>query len=373
MSLGFRIIIESQDSFARTGVFTTTNGSVDTPNFMPVATYANVRALNSLQLSETGVQAIISNTYHLMQRPGREVLEKSGKIHDFMNFRGVVFTDSGGFQVMSLSSLRKVTEEGVLFKSHIDGSSFFLTPQSAIEYQRIIGSDVAMILDICPQYPADYSVLKEKMRRSNKWAKQAKVFIDKNPYQNQKVFGIIQGGAHSDLRQESIDLMTDLCFDGYGIGGVAVGEPKEEVQKVVDYTAKKLPKEKIRYLMGVGFPEDILYAVSRGVDIFDCVAPTRHARTGTFYSLEEGRINIRNARFKDDFTPVEEGCDCFTCRNHSRAYLRHLFKTGDSLAGQLGTIHNIRFYMRFMKEIRMKIAEGKFSSWAQGKSELFRR
>lgn len=372
-SFDFTVTAEDAGSFARRGVFRTPNGMVDTPNFMPVATYANVRALNSSQLKESGAQAIISNAYHLMLRPGIEVIKKAGKIHKFMNFCGTVFTDSGGFQVMSLASLRKVTEEGVAFKSHIDGSSLFLSPKTAIDSQRTIGSDVAMMLDICPEYPSDYNKLKEQTARSGRWAEEAKKFIRENPCRDQQVFGIVQGGSHLDLRLESLDKLTELDFDGYAVGGVAVGEPKEEVMKVVDFTAKKLPREKMRYLMGVGFPEDILFSVSCGVDIFDCVAPTRHARTGTFYHMDEGKINIRNAKFKDDFEPIENNCDCFTCRNHSRAYLRHLFKTGDSLAGQLGTIHNIRFYIRFMNEVRERITNGTFTVWSEKKAELFRR
>ncbi len=372
-SFCFTLTAEDAGSFARRGILKTPSGVVETPNFMPVATYANVRALNSSQLTDSGVQAIISNAYHLILRPGREILEKAGNIRSFMNFRGVVFTDSGGFQVMSLSSLRKVTEEGVLFKSHIDGSSLFLTPVSAIESQRIIGSDVAMVLDICPEFPTDCKRLADQMKRSCRWAAKAKNYIYENPYERQQVFGIIQGGSVLDLRAESLEKMVELDFDGYAIGGVAVGEPKEEVKKVTDFTSRRLPREKMRYLMGVGFPEDILYSVSRGVDIFDCVAPTRHARTGTFYTMKEGKINIRNAKFRDDFEPIESECDCFTCKNHSRAYIRHLFKTGDSLAGQLGTIHNIRFYMRFMKKVREKISEGTFSSWSVKTAEIFEK
>ncbi|MGC9366320.1 MAG: tRNA guanosine(34) transglycosylase Tgt [bacterium] len=367
----FSITGRGKNCLARKGQLSTPRGIVPTPNFMPVATYANVRAVNSEFLNRDKVDVIISNSYHLMLRPGLEVISQAGGIHQFMNFPRTIVTDSGGFQVMSLSSLRKVQDEGVWFKSHLDGSLVFLTPEDAIETQRIIGSDIAMMLDVCSGHQDEYEQVKQQMERTTRWGRIAREYLIKHPHPLQQTWGIIQGGLFKNLRERAAQDMIDLDFPGYAIGGVAVGESKQQLREVVSFTAPLMPSSKIRYLMGVGFPEDIIYSVRQGVDLFDCVIPTRHGRTGTLYSFNRGKINIKNAQFKHALEPVEPECDCYTCRNHTLAYLRHLFKTGDSLAGQLGTIHNIRFFMRFMQEIRNRLGTAGFDQWAEEMIDLF--
>lgn len=373
----FKRVFKSKNSLLRIGCLekkTKKYGcrKILTPNFMPVATYANIKAINSEILKNLDVEILISNAYHLILRPGLEVLQLAEGIHRFMNFHGFIVTDSGGFQVMSLSSLRKITEDGVLFKSHLDGSTLFLTPEKLIDAQRKIKSDVGMMLDVCPSYPSTYKEIREQSNRTYLWGKKAKQYIEKFPSINQQIFGIIQGGIYEDIREESAEKMIDLDFPGYAIGGAAVGEPKEELYKIIEITAPLLPDNKIRYLMGVGYPEDIVKAVEYGIDLFDCVVPTRHGRYGSLFTFN-GKINIKNAKYAKDFSPVEYDCDCYTCRNHSKAYLRHLFKTKDSLSGQLGTIHNIRFFVRFMQKIRESIRDGSFPEFKSKITKIFYR
>ena len=351
------------DGNARLGKLHTNHGTYDTPMFMPVGTLANVKTLVPEELKEMNSGVILSNTYHLWLRPGEDIVEKAGGLHKFMNYDGPILTDSGGFQVFSLAKNKKdITEEGVHFKSHIDGSKLFLTPEKSIEIQNKLDSDIAMSFDECPPASADYKYLKNSVERTLRWAKRGKDVFN-NP--NQSLFGIVQGGPIEELRKFSAEETVKMDFDGYSVGGVANdGESKEDMYKAIDYSTPYLPEDKPRYLMGVGEPIDILEGVERGIDMFDCVLPTRIARHGNVFT-HHGRVNMRNAKFREDFTPIEEGCDCYTCKNYTRGYIRHLLVAGEQLAGRLLSIHNIRFLIKETEDIREAIKEDRFKEYKE--------
>lgn len=347
-----------KDENARKGIIHTNHGDVLTPMFMPVGTLANVKTLVPEELKEMNSAFILSNTYHLWLRPGEDIVKKAGGLHKFMNYDGPILTDSGGFQVFSLAKNKKdIREEGVYFKSHIDGSKLFLTPEKSIEIQNKLDSDIAMSFDECPPASASYKYLKNSVERTIRWAKRGKI-AHKNL--NQSLFGIVQGGAHADLRKLSAKETVKLDFDGYSIGGVANdGESKEDMYKAIDYSIEYLPEDKPRYLMGVGDPIDILEGVERGVDMFDCVLPTRIARHGNVFT-RNGKMNLKNAKFKEDFTPIEKECDCYTCTHYTRSYIRHLLVSKEQLAGRLLSIHNIRFLIKLTEDIRDSIDKEEF-------------
>jgi queuine tRNA-ribosyltransferase len=349
------------DGRARRGRLSFPRGEIETPAFMPVGTYGTVKAMTPEELEDIGAQIILGNTFHLMLRPGTEIIARHGDLHDFMHWERPILTDSGGFQVFSLAKMRKISEEGVRFKSPIDGSDVHLTPERSMEVQRILGSDIVMIFDECTPYPATEVQARESMELSLRWAARSKVAHGVN---SSALFGIVQGGMYEELRRESAEGLKEIGFDGYAIGGLSVGEPLEERNVMLDATTHLLPTDSPRYLMGVGKPEDIIEAVRRGVDMFDCVIPTRNARTGFLYT-RYGLLRIRNSRFTDDTRPVDETCDCYTCRNYSRSYLRHLDKCGEILGARLNTIHNLYYYQRLMREIREAIEAGRFEEYAR--------
>jgi len=364
--LKFSVINKDKNSKARAGFFETDHGVVETPAFMPVGTQGSVKAVNQGYLEkDINAQIILSNTYHLYLRPGTEVLEKAGGLHKFMNWRKPILTDSGGYQVYSLSSLRKLKEDGVEFRSHLDGSTHFFSPEKVIQIQRSIGSDIMMVLDECTPYPCDYEYAKKSTELTSKWA-----ILNKEAFENTKplydhnqfLFGIIQGSVYKDLRESSAKDLLQNNFDGYAIGGLAVGEPTEMMYDITNFTTDFMPEDKPRYLMGVGRPENILESIDRGIDMFDCVMPTRNARHGVLFT-NSGVLTLTNAKFKDDFDKVDENCNCYTCQNYSRAYLRHLFNSGELLALQLASIHNLHFYISLMSEARKRILERSFKEW----------
>ena len=355
MKIKYELI--KNDGKARLGRLITNHGSYDTPMFMPVGTLANVKMLTPEELKAVHSAVILSNTYHLWLRPGEDVVAKAGGLHKFMNYDGPILTESGGFQVFSLAKDKKkdITEEGVHFKSHIDGRPLFLTPELSIEIQNKLDSDIAMSFDECIPYPATYAYAKQSTERTLRWAKRGKEAF-KN--ENQSLFGIVQGGEYTDLREFSAKETVKLGFDGYSIGGTSVGEDKPTMYKMIDDAIRYLPTDKPRYLMGVGEPTDLLEGVERGVDMFDCVLPTRIARHANAFT-HHGKINLRNAKYKEDFTPIDD-CDCYTCTHYSKAYVRHLFVANEGLGGRLLSIHNIRFLIRMMEEMREAIKEDRF-------------
>jgi queuine tRNA-ribosyltransferase len=361
MPIGFSISARCPDTAARTGVVTTEHGSFETPAFMPVGTSATVKAMLPEQLKASGFGCILSNTYHLYLRPGHERIRRLGGLHAFMGWDRSILTDSGGFQVFSLATLRKVKEEGVTFRSHIDGSLHSLTPELAIEIQEALGSDIRMAFDECVAYPAERKEVEEAVRRTTDWAKRCR---DASRRDEGGIFAIVQGGMHPDLRERSAAELVALDFPGYAIGGVSVGEGKELQWETVARTAPFLPEEKPRYLMGVGTPQDILHAVSRGVDMFDCVMPTRNARNGTLFT-SEGTVTIKQARYADDPAPLDAACGCHTCRTFSRAYLRHLFLQNEVLSSVLLTVHNLHYYASWMARIRDSIARGNLGQFVK--------
>jgi queuine tRNA-ribosyltransferase len=366
--LKLNIIAEDTSCKARTGFFETYHGSVETPIFMPVGTQGTVKAVNQFYLEqEIKAQIVLSNTYHLYLRPGTDILESAGGLHKFMNWQKPILTDSGGYQIFSLTELRKLKEDGVEFKSHLDGSKHFFTPEKVIQIQRSIGSDIMMVLDECAPYPCDYEYAKKSVDLTSRWAKLNKdAFIKSETKYGHKqfLFGIIQGSVYKDLRKKSADELFELDFDSYAIGGLAVGEPTEQMYELVDFTTDLMPKDRPRYLMGVGRPENILEAISLGVDMFDCVMPTRNARNANIFTWN-GTLSMRNAKYKDDFTPLDENCQCYTCRNFTRAYLRHLFVADEILALELASIHNLFFYLELVAKARQQIAKGSFYNWKQ--------
>lgn len=342
---------------ARRGRVTTPHGTIETPVFMPVGTAATVKAMRPEQVEETGAEIILSNTYHLYLRPGHEIVREAGGLHRFMNWNKSILTDSGGFQVFSLGAMRKISEEGVQFRSHIDGSKHMLTPEKSMEIQNALGSDIIMAFDECAPYPADRQYVKDSLERTTRWLKRCKDYHKKT--EKQSLFGIMQGGMYADLRKQSAEEIVELDLPGYAIGGLSVGEPKPLMYEMLDGCVDYLPKEKPRYLMGVGSPDCLFEGVERGIDMFDCVLPTRIARHGMAMT-SVGRVNIKNAKYERDFTALDPNCDCYTCRNYSRAYLRHLFKADEILSSMLMTNHNIHFLVNTMKNIRKSIEEDRF-------------
>ena len=357
----YELIKECSRSGARLGRLHTPHGTFETPMFMPVGTQATVKTLSPEELYEMGSQVILSNTYHLFLRPGHELVQKAGGLHKFMNYKRGMLTDSGGFQVFSLGAMRKITEEGVMFRSHIDGSKKFLSPEIATNVQEALGADIAMAFDECIPYPADYDYAKQSTERTTRWAKRC---LEAHTREDQSLFGIVQGGMYPELRKLSVQQLTELDFAGYGIGGLSVGEPKPMMYDILGQTTVDMPKDKARYLMGVGTADCIVEAVNLGVDMFDCVFPTRVARNGTAMT-NYGRLVVRNACYAEDFSPIEEGCGCYTCRNFSRAYIRHLFKAEEIFALRLLTIHNLYFLLNFTKRIRQAIAEDRFPEFRE--------
>lgn len=354
MKIKYNLLHEEKDTKARLGTIETNYGTVETPMFMPVGTQATVKTLTPEELYAMHTGIILANTYHLWLRPGADLVEKAGGLHRFMNYNGPILTDSGGFQVFSLASPKNISEEGVKFKSHLDGSSLFLTPEKSIEIQNKLDSDIAMSFDECPPASASYDYMKNSIERTLRWAVRGKK-VHNNP--RQSLFGIVQGGAYQDLREYSAKETVKIGFDGYSIGGVANdGESKEDMYAAIDYSIPHLPKDKPRYLMGVGEPVDIIEGVIRGIDMFDCVLPTRIARHGHAFT-RYGRINLKNAKYTEDFTPIEEGCDCYACQNYTKAYIRHLIKSNETLGGRLLSIHNIRFLIRLTENLRQAIKE----------------
>ncbi|KUG04125.1 trna-guanine transglycosylase [hydrocarbon metagenome] len=354
--LQYELIKKDNKCSARLGKLKISHGAIDTPIFMPVGTQATVKTLTSEDLYEIGAGIILSNTYHLYLRPGSELIEKAGGLHGFMNWKRGILTDSGGFQVFSLSKLRQISDEGVIFNSHIDGSRHFLTPEKVMEIEQQLGADIAMCFDECSPYPCSYEEAEKAVERTTLWAKRCK---DTHKKADQALFGIVQGNVFPDLRHKSVEDLKALDFEGYGIGGLSVGEPKADMYSMLDLMDTLLPEDKPRYLMGVGAPEDLLEGVRRGVDMFDCVLPTRLARHGSAYT-HQGRITVRNAEYAEDFKPIDDGCDCWVCRNYSRAYIRHLIKAGEMLAHRLLTYHNVYFLIKLMEEIRGAITEERF-------------
>lgn len=364
--LKLNLIAGDKNSQARAGWFETDHGVVETPIFMPVGTQGTVKAVNQFYLEqEIKAQIVLSNTYHLYLRPGTEILEAAGGLHKFMNWQRPILTDSGGYQVFSLTELRKLKENGVEFRSHLDGSKHFFTPEKVIQIQRSIGSDIMMVLDECAPYPCDYEYARKSVQLTSNWAVLNKsAFVNSEPKYGHKqfLFGIIQGSVYKDLRKKSAEDLFELDFDSYAIGGLAVGEPTEQMYELVDYTTDFMPADRPRYLMGVGRPENILESIARGVDMFDCVMPTRNARNANVFTWN-GTLSMRNARYKFDFKPLDENCQCYTCRNFTRAYLRHLFIAEEILALELASIHNLYFYLELVRTARKKIIEGSFSEW----------
>lgn len=351
----------AQDGLARRGELSFPRGKVQTPAFMPVGTYGTVKGMLPRDIHEIGAEIILGNTFHLMLRPGTEVVKAHGDLHDFIGWEGPILTDSGGFQVWSLGKLRKISEEGVSFQSPVDGSKVYMDPELSMEVQRELGSDIVMIFDECTPYPATEAEARSSMELSLRWAERSKSAHEGN---DAALFGIIQGGMYPELRRESLAGLQDIGFDGYAIGGLSVGEPKEEMLKVLDGLADHLPEQQPRYLMGVGKPSDILEAVMRGVDMFDCVMPTRNARNGHLFT-STGVIKIRNAVHRHSDQPLDANCDCYTCQNFSRAYLHHLDKCREILGAQLNTIHNLRYYQNHMAAIRQAIEQGRLAEFAE--------
>ncbi len=356
-AVSYELIKEDKKTKARRGRVTTPHGVIETPVFMPVGTQATVKAMRPEQVKEMGAEIILSNTYHLYLRPGHEVIKEAGGLHKFMNWDKPILTDSGGFQVFSLGKLRKITEEGVKFSSHIDGSKHMLSPEKAIEIQNALGSDIMMAFDECAPYHADRKYVKESLERTTRWLKRCKDYH--KDIEKQSIFGIMQGGMYKDLRHQSAMEIIEMDLPGYAIGGLSVGEPKDLMLEVLDYSVDYLPKDKARYLMGVGSPDYLFEGVEHGIDMFDCVLPTRIARHG-LATTSNGRVNIKNAKYERDFSPLDENCDCYTCRNYSKAYLRHLFKADEMLSAMLLSNHNLHFLINMMKNIRMSIEEDGF-------------
>ena len=356
----FSFDLHATDGKARTGVIHTPRGDIRTPAFMPVGTAATVKAMMPESVAATGADILLGNTYHLMLRPTAERIDRLGGLHKFMNWDKPILTDSGGFQVMSLADLRKLTEDGVTFRSHVDGSKHFLSPERSMEIQKLLGSDIVMCFDECPALPADEKRVAESMRLSMRWAKRSRDAFGDRP--GHALFGIMQGGVTPHLREESAKALVEIGFDGYAVGGLAVGEGQEAMFGVLEYAPDYLPTDKPRYLMGVGKPDDIVGAVKRGIDMMDCVLPSRSGRTGQAWT-RRGQVNIKNARHQDDPRPLDENCTCPACRNYSRAYLHHVFRAGEMISGMLLTWHHLHYYQEIMQGMRDAIAAGTFAAW----------
>ena len=363
----FELIKTCKQTGARLGVLHTPHGSFETPMFMPVGTLATVKTLSPEELKEMGAGVILSNTYHLWLRPGHEIIKEAGGLHSFMNWDRGILTDSGGFQVFSLSDFRKIEEEGVYFRNHLNGDKLFLSPEKAIEIQNALGSDIIMAFDECPPYPATYEYMKQSVERTSRWAERC-LKAHKRPNE-QGLFGIVQGGEFADLRRQSAQDLVSLDFPGYAIGGLSVGEPKEVMNRVLEFTTPLLPVNKPRYLMGVGSPDSLIDGAIRGIDMFDCVLPTRIGRNGTVMT-SQGRVVIKNAQYARDFSPLDPNCDCYTCRNYTRAYIRHLIKCEETFGIRLTSYHNVYFLIKLMEQVRQAIREDRLGDFRE---EFFER
>jgi queuine tRNA-ribosyltransferase len=358
-AIDFKVIKKDRDSAARLCSLTTPHGKIDTPIFMPVGTQATVKAMTPEELCEIGAQIILANTYHLYIRPGHELMERMGGLHAFMHWDRPILTDSGGFQVFSLGELRKISEEGVRFQSHLDGSPHFISPENAVAIQEALGGDIIMCFDECPPYPAEYDYVRRSAELTTRWAGRCKEAKRRG---DQALFGIVQGGMHRDLREQSANDLRALGFDGYALGGLSVGEEKGLMYEIMGYCAPFLPFDKPRYVMGIGAPEDLIEGINSGFDMFDCVMPTRNARNGMLFTAN-GSMNIKNALYAEDNSPIDGECACYVCKNYSRAYLRHLFRSGEILASRLNTWHNLYYYLSLMADARKAIAEDRFSQF----------
>jgi queuine tRNA-ribosyltransferase len=358
-SLSFKL--KTTSGQARRGEITTAHGVIQTPIFMPVGTYGTVKGMTPRDLTEINAQIILGNTFHLWMRPGLDIMEKFGGLHQFMGWKGPILTDSGGFQVFSLGAMRKIKEEGVHFRSPVNGDKLFLTPQESMRIQTVLNSDIVMIFDECTPYPATHTEARLSMEMSMRWARRSRDSFDTLGNKN-GLFGIVQGGMYEDLRDISLHGLEEIGFDGYAIGGLSVGEPKDDMQRILAHTAPKLPQNKPRYLMGVGTPEDLVNAVGQGIDMFDCVMPTRNARNGWLFT-RTGDIRIRNAKFRNDESPLDATCTCYTCKNFSRAYLHHLDRSKEILGAQLNTMHNLHYYLELMREMREAIEQDRFDEF----------
>ncbi|MBI5675586.1 MAG: tRNA guanosine(34) transglycosylase Tgt [Nitrospirae bacterium] len=365
MKTALKFKITATDNNARLGQIHTARGIINTPSFIPVGTIATVKSMTVEELKDIGAEIILSNTYHLYLRPGHEVIKKLGGLHKFMNWKGPVLTDSGGFQVFSLSPLRKISDEGVEFRSHLDGSTHFLTPELATQIQAALGSDIAMAFDECTPYPATREYTLKSLQLTTTWA--ARCLEARTG--GQALFAIVQGGVYKDLREQSAEELIKMGFDGYAIGGLSVGEPKELMYEMINYTTPLLPKDQTRYLMGIGDLNDVIEAVSAGIDIFDCVMPTRNARNGTLFT-SQGRISIKREEFKEDPNPLDPECRCYTCRNYSKAYLRHLYMSREILSMRLNTYHNLYFYLEFFRKMREAILNGEFERFRREQTPI---
>jgi len=357
--MSYKLVHKDKETKARAGVLATTHGKIETPVFMPVGTQATVKTLTNREVLDAGAQVILGNAYHLYLRPGQEIIKKAGGLHKFMSWDKPILTDSGGFQVFSLAVLRKIRKEGVEFRSHIDGSKHMFTPEKVIDFQGILGSDIMMPLDECVHYPANRDYVEHSLEITHDWARRSKRARSK-ANKGQLLFGIVQGATFLDLRRRSAEELMKIGFDGYSVGGVAVGEPSDIIHEIAEYTAGLLPQDKPRYLMGVGTPKDMLDAISEGIDMFDCVIPTRNGRNGQAFT-SKGEVQLRNASFKQDFMPVDDKCDCYTCRTYTRAYIRHLFNTDELLGLKLVSLHNIHFYVKLIAAARQAIVEDRFT------------
>ena len=369
MVVNYELVAEDRKTGARAGLLHTPHGVFKTPMFMPVGTQATVKTVTPEELEEMGAQIILSNTYHLFLRPGTELIHEAGELHRFMNWNKGILTDSGGFQVFSLGAMRKITEEGVYFRSFLDGSKQFLSPEISIRAQEDLGSDIAMAFDECIPYPADFDYARKSTARTTRWAKRC---IKAHQRTDRGIFGIIQGGMYKDLRKQSAMEISSLPFDGMAVGGLSVGEPHDLMYDILEETIQWMPKGKARYLMGVGTPDCLVEGVARGVDMFDCVFPTRVARNG-MAMIHTGRMNMKNKQYERDFRPIEESCGCYTCRNYTRAYIRHLYKSEELLAFRLVTIHNLYFLLQFMRDMREAIVQGNFSEFREHFMEHYKQ
>ena len=366
-SLAFNLLARDPASNARAGRMTTPHGEIRTPVFMPVGTQATVKTLTPEELEAAGAQIILGNTYHLFLRPGHALIREMGGLHGFMNWRRPLLTDSGGYQVFSLSDLKSIREEGVTFQSHIDGSRHLFTPESVMEIETALGADIIAPLDECPPYPCDYGYAKDSAALTLRWAERSQKRFDELEGERahpQALFGIVQGSVYEDLRVDCARSLVDRGFDAYAIGGMSIGEPKSAMADLIDATVEHLPEDRPRYLMGAGTPEDLVDAVGRGIDMFDCVIPTREGRNGALYT-RSGRVNIYNARFRADAGPIDTSCSCYACRTFSRSYIRHLYRAGEILGPRMGTLHNIHFYVGLVSEMRKAILEGRFGAWSR--------
>ena len=359
--------LQAQDGKGRAGKIETSRGTIHTPIFMPVGTLGTVKAMTPEELKDIGAEIILGNTYHLHLRPSDSLIAKLGGLHRFMNWDRPILTDSGGFQVFSLAKLHKRSEEGVRFQSHLDGSSFWLTPEISMSIQENLGSDIMMVFDECPELPASREKLQESLELTSRWARRCK----EARKTDQALFGIVQGGGELDLRRQSLEQMTEIGFDGYALGGLSVGESKEEMYYVIDHVAHEMPAATPRYLMGVGEPEDLLAGIEAGIDMFDCVMPTRNARNGNLFT-SEGKVTIKQAKYREDERPLDPNCNCNTCQHYSRAYLRHLYQCNEILAMRLNTLHNLHFYLQLMRDSRDAILAGSFSAFRQNRLQQWR-